>query len=445
MIGDLEDLCPGDDENEDQLAIKMYLVQPKSLQECHIVFRPVQCGQNNSLLNILSRDGDKECLPELGATANHNGIDVKADDDDLVEIDSMAGNHNMNLNLMTPDAFSSPAKKDSDVLNDNIDGSPELMNVVPASPSLAQAVQALNVSEPPLVPREKIEEQAPISGGSSPSREVREILSLADPEEEETETDAKDNIEMANNETWPNVPMVLLKDVNVPIKEVEKFHNDDGMQHAKRDQVTNTSLTPSFAAQLAASHNIIAKLDSLYDTIQGQRQEINDLRIELSRLRQETPVSKHVDATLTRGFQQQSKALEQTLFGQLNKQREFLDKVDSTIKSKLETIVPKIIEQVVERLRHQVQINMQRADEVMKENLMRLINGPHIKESLALAASSAAKPALDMAFKEGFTNVLLPGMEKACQTMFRQVQESFAKGTRECEFIGFILFYFISF
>lgn len=40
---------PGESEEESQIAVmvRMYLVQPKSLQECHIVFQP---AQNNTIL-----------------------------------------------------------------------------------------------------------------------------------------------------------------------------------------------------------------------------------------------------------------------------------------------------------------------------------------------------------------------------------------------------------
>lgn len=71
----LEDLCDCDDENEDQLVIRMYLVQPKSLQECHIAFKPaIQIG-NEFLLNTITHDSldYSEDMGEL-STIKHNGI-----------------------------------------------------------------------------------------------------------------------------------------------------------------------------------------------------------------------------------------------------------------------------------------------------------------------------------------------------------------------------------
>ena len=79
----LEDLCPCDDENEDQLVIRMYLVQPKSLQECHIAFRPPLQISGNCLMDTLTHDSldYSEDLPDIG-TVNHNGIVGVTDDDE---------------------------------------------------------------------------------------------------------------------------------------------------------------------------------------------------------------------------------------------------------------------------------------------------------------------------------------------------------------------------
>lgn len=71
----LEDLCPCEEESEEQLVIRMYLVQPKSLQECHIAFKPASQVSGNCLMDTLTHDSldYSEDLPEMG-TANHNEI-----------------------------------------------------------------------------------------------------------------------------------------------------------------------------------------------------------------------------------------------------------------------------------------------------------------------------------------------------------------------------------
>ena len=233
----LEDLCPCDDENEDQLVIRMYLVQPKSLQECHIAFRPAMQVSGACLMDTLTHDSldYSEDLPEIGAV-NHNGlVEVNSEEERSVSATlETAANHATGLNLMTPDAFSSPAKKENAL--DSNSNSPELGNVLSASPSLAQAVHALNASEPPLATSE-IEEQAPPSGGSSPSREVREILSLAEPEDGEGET--KDDDLLTNQDpNWPDISMALLKDVNIcPMQEKKEFVDEESTVQRNIKQV----------------------------------------------------------------------------------------------------------------------------------------------------------------------------------------------------------------
>lgn len=176
---------------------------------------------------------------------------------------------------------------------------------------------------------------------------------------------------------------------------------------------------------------LINKIESILEVVQNQRQELRELRTEMTRLRQETPISTRIESALARASQQQNATLEQTLYSQMARQHEFLKTLETTIKDKIETTLPRIIEDTVEPLKHQLRLDSARMDELLKKNLTDLINSSHIKDTLAVAAVNAAKPALDAAFKEAFTNVLLPGMEKACQTMFRQVQDVFIRGTRE--------------
>lgn len=441
----LEDLCPSDEEIEDQLIIRMYLVQPKSLQECHIAFKPAPQASGNCLLDTLTHDSLDRCysedIPDMGA-ANHNGISGENCEEERslsVTIETAINHNTGSLNLMTPDAFSSPSKKENNEIESNT-GSPELEKVLTGSPSLAQAVQALNASDPPLAANE-MEEQAPASCGSSPSREVREIMSLTKPDEE-TETDSKPETK-TNDEDWSNIPMVLLKDVSVhAMQETEEFPEDDenDIQRKKpNDEPKTTSLpTDDAAASWQAKNDINNlelnnKLNSILEIIQDQCQELKGLRAEVNRLRQESPVSARLESTLARMSQQQNATLEETLYGQMARQHEFLNTFETTIKDKIEATLPRTVEETVEPLKHQMRLDVNLMDELLKKNLTELINSTHVKDSLALAAANAAKPALEAVFKETFATIILPGMEKACQAMFKQIQDAFVKGTRECE------------
>lgn len=514
----LEDLCPCDDEIEDQFVIRMYLVQPKSLQECHIAFRPARQMSNNCLMDTLSHESLDyvEDLQHIRHDDQNGIVEENGEEDRSVSatIES-ASNMNGALNLMTPDAFSSPAKKENNGL-DSPPGSPELGTVLSASPSLAQAVQALNATDPPLATSEL--EQAPPSGGSSTSREVREILFLAGLEEEEKEEEVLANINPEMNvemdewaksggadDDWSDIPIVSLIDVgeramqdfvkfpeekpkeedtlpelkpeewcdlrdvrenwtaDIPYtwrrdhpasksgRESEEFSEKENkivvQSKIVKEEIRNESVGILAAEEdddeveklVTTDHNIGAlskKLENILQTVQSQRQELRELRAEVTRLRQDTPVATRVESALARASQQQLASIEQTLYARIARQNDLLDTLETTITNKIEAALPQVVADVVEPLKAHLRTDVTRIDTLLRENLTQMIGGAQIRDAIALAAANAAKPALDNAFKEAFANVLLPRMEKACQSMFRQVQDAFARGTQECKKIS---------
>ncbi|XP_071625810.1 enhancer of mRNA-decapping protein 4 [Temnothorax longispinosus] len=436
----LEDLCEEIEENDEQLVIYMYLVQPKSLQECHIAFKPASQGSGNYLIGTRTHDSldYSEDMPDMG-TAAHNGMSEENCEGERslsTTTETIINHSGGGLNLMTPDAFSSPAKKENNELESDPE-SPDLRKVLSSSP-IAQAVQALNASDPPLVKNE-IEEQTPASCGSSPSREVREILSLSKPDEE-TDIDGKPETKTNADEDWSNIPMVLLKDVSVhAMQESEEFPEDDenNVQRQKTKDEPKTSLPTDDPGTLWRTNNDINnleinnKLKSILEIVQDQCQELKELRAEVTRLQQESPVTTQIESALTRMSQQHNASLEQTLYDQMTRQHEFLNTFETTIKDKIESTLPRTVEDTIKPLKHQMRLDANQMDEHFQKNISELISSSHVKDTLSLTAANAAKPALDAAFKEAFTTVLLPNMEKICQIMFKQIQEAFIKGTRE--------------
>ncbi|XP_011302813.1 enhancer of mRNA-decapping protein 4 [Fopius arisanus] len=408
----LEDLCPCEDECEDQMVIRMYLVQPKSLQECHIAFQPAKLISNPCLMDTLTHDSLDYTEDLQHIHHEQNGINEDNGEESVTA--TIEANHSTSLNLMTPDAFSSPAKKD----NISSSTSPELGNVLSASPSLSQAVQALNIQEAPLATSEI--EQAPPSGGSSPSREVREILSLAEPDDDDDEEEEMKEFEakIKNEGNWSNIPMVRLKDVQVDSQEPGDIKRED------------KSMEMILATQ-SAVNTLSTKLDGILQVLQDQRRELNEIRGEMITIRQDTPISARVESALARATQQQLATIEQSLYTRLASQNDFLGTVEGALKKNIESILPRVVSEVVAPVSNQMINDFKRVDELLKDNLTQLIGGAHMRDLISLSVASSAKPALDNAFRESFSNVLLPGIEKACHSMFRQIQDAFAKGTRE--------------
>ena len=489
--GSLEDLCPLDDENEDQLVIRMYLVQPKSLQECHIAFRPARQVTNNCLMDTLTHDS-LNYTEDLHHN-NQNGIaEENGNEDERRSVSATieaSGSMNGALNLMTPDAFSSPAKKENNGFDTDNPNSPELVAVLSASPSLVHAAAALN-AEPPLATNEL--EQAPPSGGSSTSREVREILYMAGLDEEEKEDDDLVDInadDWAKNtaDGWSDLPIVSLLDVGeramkdfVKFPEEKSKDEDDveskpeewpqeeeeeeeqrgrrswrsrepisGANSREREEipekdkkivVQNVAKDDTGKKQediRVTNDNIAAlsnKMDSVLQTIQNQRQEIRELRAVMMKLRQDTPVTTRVESALARASQQQIATMEQSLYAQITRQNDFLDTLETGVSNKIDTALPQMVADVVEPLKAHLRTDVTRIDATIRDSLTQLIGGTQVRDAIATAVNNAAKPAIEAAFKDAFVNVVLPRMEKACQSMFGQVQEAFTWGTRECKF-----------
>ena len=130
------------DEKADRVVMKLYVVQPKSLQKCKAVF---ELGTSAPLGDGLVASS----FSTLSTTCEYEPTIVKPP----------AANH---LNLLTPDAFVSPAKNSDE-------------NKLPPSPT-PDPGDILALSSPRRPTPEVPSTTAAQSAGSSPSREVEEIL-----------------------------------------------------------------------------------------------------------------------------------------------------------------------------------------------------------------------------------------------------------------------------
>lgn len=143
---DLNEEYDIDDEEEDEdslmptVIIKMLVIQQKKFQECNIVFQPdaILCDTDIALED--EKDGKEETIPKLDDLQNSVTLLIQQ----------------QQLNLMTPDAFT---------------------NEQNSRPSSAIKPETNGESEN-LIDFQRPEKDNFASGGSSPSREVQEILSL---------------------------------------------------------------------------------------------------------------------------------------------------------------------------------------------------------------------------------------------------------------------------
>lgn len=269
LMDELEDF---DEENSSFycIVIKMYIVQPKSLQECNVLYQP-RVDETTDIKSTLSESTSKiaEDLNMISLESESNNLAVKP-------MESVTPK--TQPNLLTPNSFSSSGKKSPEAVSKDVmytlfmlanatspdtkKKSLETLNLnniinnkvleekekekirksVEMGKTLSVSSIATNSSQftQPQIPVETnnppVESQIlTASGGSSPSREVQEILSLKDTDYDDPDLmynvkDEDDNFETIdyNEKTkdeesdndinqnpvlqttgWPDVPKVL--------------------------------------------------------------------------------------------------------------------------------------------------------------------------------------------------------------------------------------------
>lgn len=180
LIDELEDY---DEENNSLycVVLRLFMILPESVQECHILYQPAL----NESADVL--DTSKEPL----AILNNSASTIETKKIDLPSL--MTPPQKSQINLLTPEAFSSPVEKPKDVSQEVLSTIFMLAKTAQASPG-ATNENILNLTDCSIIEEEKIfaqklptVESLPMqgksgaaSGGSSPSREVRDILLKAD-------------------------------------------------------------------------------------------------------------------------------------------------------------------------------------------------------------------------------------------------------------------------
>lgn len=221
--GSEEDSC------EDAVSVNMFTVQPKTLRECTIVFQPEKSKTLNytmkkcsdSMIEVNGKVCDKDESNEINLTELQDSVSLL--------IQQQQQQNNQPLNLMTPDAFNSPVQNNLSPSNarNSLGSEASLQNVLNRS---LEKVADANIDS--LIDFQRPQKDNFASGGSSPSREVQEILALNNPSYAAQEyfdhlTEVANNMDNQNNfnqtddllfsenseVVWPNIPIVKANEV----------------------------------------------------------------------------------------------------------------------------------------------------------------------------------------------------------------------------------------
>ncbi|KAK3914051.1 Enhancer of mRNA-decapping protein 4 [Frankliniella fusca] len=520
-----DDDDPGDDDDEEkalQVVIRMYVVHPKSLRGCIISFDPP--AEAKKSLSIYSEDTlvftegmsdvSENCLVKgnnqnsVTSTLALAGTDTANTVTPLPELHQSTESKCLS-NLMTPDDFSSSNEK-SDVDARN---SP----VIPVSEHLGQQLvelcgdktiqQADHSSKHEATNGRALKikgksngkamadtchdrkREPTVSGGSSPSREVEEILSHG------------------SSDCLSIPPIVAVSEFSIPplvkivgdtIVQVETSLGSVSTGGAKPSILSSNPcpLLPSLATfeqassiatttsalqavvaaaqekppvmvtaeQLEKQQTQWSRVDLLLETLQQQqslRQELSSLRlaqtsssepaigdkIQALLFSQQKQLEMSMQNAIQNALQNSVQNLLRARDQQENQRQEALLSVISQtvsnivtaqlptlisqeIQSEVVPIVRNNVQQMKQQVATEVATKLAATDQLMKDNLAKLVTNKSFMDMLNQSLLMMAQPTLQSLYKESF-GTLVPSMEKVTQSMFHQINNSFSKGTQE--------------
>ncbi|CAH1183660.1 unnamed protein product [Phaedon cochleariae] len=418
-----------DEETEKTVTcLKMLVIQPKKFQECNIIFQPENMMYDTlNLAKEVEKSEEKEKVPKL---------------DDLQEsVTQLIQSNSNNMTLMTPDDFTSPGHRSrpNSVRND-------------VNTSLEKTSNDIN--EP--VVENLIDFQRPqkdnfASGGSSPSREVQEILSLnnstystqnffddlsklQDEQEEPQKEYANQNDGLTYQENgsseivWPSIPVVkeddIIKDGNLR-KELRLSSREE------QSQIQTLTYRISSLENTVKTQN--THLQKLHQDMMRKEEFINEIDCAMSE--QHLRIAKMLESliTLQKTKDQELKeqivtAVTQSLVKSLS------DKMQQIVSQEMKHILPSI-HKMIESYRTQVDAQftqkLANTDMMLKENVSKAFNSKALADTLSNSVVNIVAPSLEKCYRDIISSSLIPSWERVCGQMFQQINETFTRGTKE--------------
>lgn len=374
-----------DDYDEDSevtiVCLKMLVIQPKKFQECNITFQPDALFYNTLNLSIKENLCDKveeaDKVPKLDDLQNSVTL--------LIQQQS----NKPNLTLMTPDDFTSPGdiSRPNSVKN-------SLSNE--DEPSVDQSVEKLteNVVDN-LIDFQRPQKDNFASGGSSPSREVQEILSLNNSnysnqdyfdsltklqdEQEEPQKDYNNQSEnlmyhedsVSSEMVWPKIPVV---------KETQIINDENLRKELGLSSAENMSQLQAINYRISSLENIIREQNILIQKLHQDRIDKEELIKEL-------------DCSLSKHHLQVAKLLENLINKQKTKDRELQEQIISAVNQLITKSLSENVEQLIaqemkhisptihnliDSYRHQVDTQYSKklavTDMMLKDNISKAFN-----------------------------------------------------------------------
>lgn len=420
---DLYDEREDYDEEQEKTAVclKMLVIQPKKFQECNIVFQPENLSFN-TLNGIEEEPIVEEKIPKL---------------DDLQESVSLLiqqKSSSSNLTLMTPDDFTSPTQNTR----------PSSVKIETSNSLVDKSINEIDIDDSivdNLIDFQRPQKDNFASGGSSPSREVQEILSLNNssystqdffdnlpkPQESEEEpqkdysnqTNLKFKDTLANDVVWPTIPVVPENDLI-------------------KDESLRKELRLSSADEKSQIQLLCFRINALENIV---REKITQDKFD------KDDYMKELDIAMSKQQLQIAKMLESLVSMQKNNERDLQEHILSTVtqvlskslSEKLQTIMTHEVKHVIlpsihnqiDSYRHNMESQyvqkLTNIDNTLRDNIAKAFNNKALADTLSLSVA----PILEKCYRDIITSTIIPSWERVCGQMFQQINETFTRGTKE--------------
>uniref|UniRef100_A0A672VAF9 Enhancer of mRNA-decapping protein 4 n=1 Tax=Strigops habroptila TaxID=2489341 RepID=A0A672VAF9_STRHB len=188
-------------------------------------------------------------------------------------------------------------------------------------------------------------------------------------------------------------------------------------------------LSPLHQNQMELLQRLMDHLDATQSSLMGHMERVIDSQQEQRRL----------DQALTEG-QQHNGQLQEHLSQQLSQSLSTVvcNRLERTIREEMKTTVPQcescclgLEVGSISKSMDAIAAKLTAVEGTLKESITKLVKSKNLTDAVVRAMADTLRGPIQSAYREGFQSVMLPALEKSCQSMFQQVNDIFKQGTQE--------------
>ncbi|CAK1549577.1 unnamed protein product [Leptosia nina] len=454
--------------------LRLYVVQPKGLQEANLIYThqlPIaQAAHDLESLTLEETVEDDELpsniLQQQTQQLKNLLLCSQTQSNSLINARAESPTPMPQLNLMTPDAFSSPGKRDDEEASTSTQDA-VMPRLSTGGCKDEEAVSFNSVKQ--------------VSGGSSPSREVQQIMShndyYKDDEEEEESTQTPVAEGATANGTEPLFKKELYVSPEKPPPPAKLTHSNSdtswpqislaqiteaNQRKASSDKSSNQSVSAPLSATLPATLSATLpaaisaalpmppqpqsapvlttvvdeatkiKLESLESKIDKLTELMSQQARELRALRNESrPARENVEKAMHEHSQRTAAAIDNALASGWERISRIGESASKAAAQAAGAGAARALEPLASALQHELAIKLTATDNLLAENINKLVNSKTVMERLSTSIATSLSEMVRASFRDALVDSVLPLLEKAHTQIFRQVNHAFQTGTKE--------------